>query len=83
MSPGGVFAITKPINGKPAIGGERRHGRLRREVAPSRPTRGMPRASRTAAPRAKTRRACASDGMYLAYLRDPDGNKLCALLRAG
>jgi len=23
-----------------------------------------------------------SDGMYLAYLRDPDGNKLCAFARA-
>jgi len=23
------------------------------------------------------------DGMYLAYLRDPSGNKLCALYRMG
>ena len=45
---------------------------------PNRPTPGMPPASPTAAPPARTRRVRRGN-LYLAYLRDPAGNKLCAL----
>ena len=70
--------VTPPINGEPAP----------TAMAPpsascadrNRPTRGTRRASRMAARRSRIRRAYASRlrQMYLAYLRDPDGNKLCA-----
>ena len=45
---------------------------------------GTTRASRLAAPRARIRPASATSAfgkLYLAYLRDPDGNKLCGLHR--
>ena len=85
MTPTGVFAVSKPINGEPA-------------TAPNGGTIGFACAS-TAQADAWHAAGVANGGtsiedppgvregglgkMYLAYLRDPDGNKLCALHRMG
>lgn len=77
MASGGVFMITKPINGKPA-------------TAANGGTIGFAAASTAqidawyAAGIANNGTACEDppgvrNGLYLAYLRDPVGNKLCAL----
>jgi len=85
MTPAGVFCVTKPINGEPA-------------TAPNGGTIGFAASSPTqadawhAAGVAHGGTTCENppgvrEGgmgkMYLAYLRDPDGNKLCALHRMG
>lgn len=83
MTPTGVFSVSKPIDGKPAS-------------APNGGTIGFAAAS-TAQADAWHAAGVAAGGtsiedppgvreggmgkMYLAYLRDPDGNKLCALHR--
>jgi catechol 2,3-dioxygenase-like lactoylglutathione lyase family enzyme len=82
MSPNGVFAITTPINGKAAT-----HG--------NGSTIGF--AVKSAAQGDAWHAAGVANGgttcedppglrennIYLAYLRDPDGNKICALHRPG
>ena len=80
----GVFSVSKPINGEPAthanggtIGFAAELARAGRRVA-----RGRPRQWRHAP--AKIRRAFAkapAGKLYLAYLRDLDGNKICAMHR--
>ncbi len=85
MTPTGVFAVSKPINGEPA-------------TAPNGGTIGFA-ASSPAQADAWHAAGVANGGtaieeppgvreggvgkLYLAYLRDPDGNKLCALHRMG
>ena len=84
MSPTGMFAITTPINGAAATHG---NGSTIGFTVAS-PEQGD---AFHAAGIANGGTACEDapgfrDGslgkMYLAYLRDPDGNKLCALHRA-
>jgi len=82
MSPAGVFAITKPINGKPATsanGGTIGFTMTSAEQANAWHAAGVANGGVTCEDPPGLR----SDGMYLAYLRDPDGNKLCAFARAG
>ena len=83
MTPTGMFAITTPINGEPATHG---NGSTTGFTVAS-PEQGD---AFHAAGIANGGTACEDapgfrDGslgkMYLAYLRDPDGNKLCALHR--
>ena len=83
MSPTGMFAITTPINGEAATHG---NGSTIGFTVAS-PEQGD---AFHAAGIANVGTACEDapgfrDGslgkMYLAYLRDPDGNKLCALHR--
>ena len=85
MTPTGVFSVSKPIDGEPA-------------TAPNGGTIGFA-ASSPAQADAWHAAGVANGGksiedppgvreggmgkMYLAYLRDPDGNKLCALHRMG
>jgi len=63
VSPGGVFAITIPIDGESAEQGDAWHaaGVANGGAATEDPP------------------GLRENGMYLAYLRDPDGNKICAL----
>jgi catechol 2,3-dioxygenase-like lactoylglutathione lyase family enzyme len=83
MTPTGIFSITPPINGEPAG-----HG--------NGSTIGFAAASPAAADAwhaagiANGGTTCedppgerAGSGLYLAYLRDPSGNKICALHRLG
>ncbi|HEY5646076.1 MAG TPA: VOC family protein [Pseudomonadales bacterium] len=79
----GVFALTKPIDGQPATHG---NGSTVGFLADS------PAAADAwhAAGLANGGSTCedppgerAGSGLYLAYLRDPSGNKICALHRPG
>lgn len=85
LTPSGIFAITKPINGEPACHG---NGSTIGFVAEN------PEAANAwyAAGLAHGGSACedppgvresAHGKIYLAYLRDPCGNKICALHRMG
>jgi catechol 2,3-dioxygenase-like lactoylglutathione lyase family enzyme len=83
MTPAGVFALTSPIDGKPATAG---NGSTIGFAAAS------PAAVNAwhAAGIANGGTTCedppgerAGSGLYLAYLRDPSGNKVCALHRLG
>ena len=78
MSPKGVFAITIPINGEPAS-----HGNGSTigfavesdEQGDAFHAAGLANGGTTCEEPPGRR----EHGMYLAYLRDPDGNKICAL----
>lgn len=79
VSPGGVFAITTPINGKPATsgnGGTVGFAVKSPEQANAWHAAGVANGGTTCEDPPGFR-----DKTYLAYLRDPDGNKLCALCR--
>ena len=82
---GAAFLVSKPIDGKAAT--HANGGTIGfPSQFPSRPTPGMRPGSPTAARRSRIRPASAKASfgkLYLAYLRDPDGNKLCALHRPG
>ena len=82
-TPAGVLALTKPINGEPACHG---NGSTIGFVAES------PAAADAwhAAGLANGGTTCEDppgvregSGLYLAYLRDPSGNKICAVHRMG
>jgi len=82
MSPTGMFAITKPINGKPATsanGGTVGFATKSPEQANAWHAAGVANGGTTCEDPPGLREG----GLYLAYLRDPDGNKLCALYRKG
>lgn len=80
ISPGGVFAITIPINGEPATHG---NGSTigfaveSEEQGAAFHAAGLENGGTTCEDPPGRR----ENGMYLAYLRDPDGNKICALGR--
>ena len=85
MSPTGVFAITTPINGAPAIaanGGT--IGFLVGDPATvdAWHAAGVANGGTTCEEPPGVREG-GMGKMYLAYLRDPSGNKLCALHRMG
>jgi catechol 2,3-dioxygenase-like lactoylglutathione lyase family enzyme len=79
---GGLFIVTKPIDGQPAT-----HGNgctigfaMTKEQADAWHDAGV-KAGGTAIEDPPGVREGAGMKLYLAYLRDPDGNKLCALQR--
>lgn len=80
---GGRFIVTKPINGEPATaanGGTLGFGVSGPEQADAWHQAGLDHGGTTCeAPPGE--RQGPSGRLYLAYLRDPDGNKLCALHR--
>lgn len=82
MHNGGVFLVTKPIDGKPAtVGNGCTVGfAMTPEQADAWHAAGVE-AGGTAIEDAPGIREGGMGKLYLAYLRDPDGNKLCALHR--
>jgi catechol 2,3-dioxygenase-like lactoylglutathione lyase family enzyme len=85
LSPAGVFAVTKPINGAPATAGN--GGTVGFTVADSAGVdawhaAGIANGGTTCEDPPGVRES-GMGKMYLAYLRDPSGNKLCALHRMG
>ncbi len=85
MTPTGVFAVTKPINGQPATpanGGTVGFAVTGPEQADAWHAAGVANGGSTCEDPPGIRSGGMGQ-MYLAYLRDPDGNKLCALKRMG
>ncbi len=82
-SPTGTFCITKPINGEPAThgnGGTVGFNTTSPEQADAWHAAGVANGGATCEDPPGFRDGAVGK-MYLAYLRDPDGNKLCALHR--
>ena len=83
MTPTGVFALSKPIDGQPAS-----HGNgstigfavTSAEQANAWHAAGLANGC-TACEDAPGVREGVNGSLYLAYLRDPSGNKICALMR--
>jgi catechol 2,3-dioxygenase-like lactoylglutathione lyase family enzyme len=73
MTKTGIFAISKPINGEPA-------SCANGSTADAWHAAGLA-AGGTACEDPPGIRSGAMGSLYLAYLRDPSGNKLCALYR--
>jgi catechol 2,3-dioxygenase-like lactoylglutathione lyase family enzyme len=83
MSPNGVFAVTKPINGQPATvgnGGTIGFAASSNEKADAWHAAGVAAGGTTCEDPPGVREG-RTGKLYLAYLRDPDGNKLCAMHR--
>jgi catechol 2,3-dioxygenase-like lactoylglutathione lyase family enzyme len=79
----GVFALTQPINGEPATHGNGSTiGFLAEspEAADAFHAAGLANGGTTCEDPPGVREG---SGLYLAYLRDPSGNKICALHRPG
>ena len=80
----GVFGITRPIDGEPACHGNgstigfRAHSS---EQVDAWHATGVANGGTTCEDPPGIRQA-GSGNLYLAYLRDPDGNKLCAVFRS-
>ena len=88
MTPTGVFAVSLPIDGPTRD--DRQWGRRDRvspALRPIRPTRGTPQGSANGGVAFIEDPPGVREGptgkLYLAYLRDPDGNKVCGLHRMG
>jgi catechol 2,3-dioxygenase-like lactoylglutathione lyase family enzyme len=80
----GVFAISKPINGEPATGANGGTIGFRcdsPEVADAWHAAGVANGGTTCEDPPGWRDAAAGGQVYLAYLLDPSGNKICALHR--
>lgn len=85
LSKTGVFAVSKPINGEPAChanGGTIGFAAASKEQADAWHAAGVE-AGGTSIEDPPGVREGSVGKMYLAYLRDPDGNKLCAMHRMG
>lgn len=83
MTPKGVFSVSKPIDGKPATfanGGTIGFACESPEQADAWHAAGLANGGTTCEDPPGVREG-ATGKMYLAYLRDPDGNKLCGLHR--
>ncbi|MDD8058904.1 VOC family protein [Shewanella metallivivens] len=83
MTPSGIFALTKPINGEPASHGNGTtigFAAQTPELADAWHAAGVANGG-TASEDAPGVRSGPAFDLYLAYLRDLDGNKLCALHR--
>jgi catechol 2,3-dioxygenase-like lactoylglutathione lyase family enzyme len=83
MTPTGVFSVSKPINGEPACfanGATIGFACSTTEQADAWHAAGVAHGGTTCEDAPGVREA-GMGKMYLAYLRDPDGNKLCALHR--
>lgn len=82
-SPTGVFSMTRPINGEPAtVGNGSTIGFAcqSREQVDAWHAAGVAHGGTTCEDPPGVREGAAGR-LYLAYLRDPDGNKLCGLYR--
>jgi len=80
---GGRFMVSKPIDGKaagPANGGTIGFSMSGREQVDAWHKAGVANGGTSIEDPPGVRKGAAGQ-MYLAYLRDPDGNKLCALYR--
>ena len=78
---GGMFMVTKPIDGQPATaanGGTIGFAMSGPEQADAWHAAGVAAGGTTCEDPPGVRKGDFGD-LYLAYLRDPDGNKLCAL----
>jgi len=85
MTPAGVLAISKPINGEPAChanGGTIGFAAASPAQADAWHAAGIANGGTTCEDPPGVREG-GMGKLYLAYLRDPDGNKLCALHRMG
>jgi catechol 2,3-dioxygenase-like lactoylglutathione lyase family enzyme len=83
MTPTGIFAISKPINGEPACGangGTVGFAMASAEQADAWHAAGVANGGTTCEDPPGVREG-GHGKLYLAYLRDPAGNKLCALHR--
>jgi catechol 2,3-dioxygenase-like lactoylglutathione lyase family enzyme len=83
MTKSGVFCVTKPIDGKPASfanGGTIGFACASSAQADAWHAAGVANGGKTCEDPPGVREGGLGK-MYLAYLRDPDGNKLCALHR--
>jgi catechol 2,3-dioxygenase-like lactoylglutathione lyase family enzyme len=83
MTPTGIFSVSLPINGEPATAGNGStigFAMASPEQADAWHAAGLA-AGGTACEDPPGVREGAAGKLYLAYLRDPDGNKLCALHR--
>ena len=83
FTPTGVFSVSKPIDGEPATfsnGGTIGFAAASPEAADAWHAAGLA-AGGTACEDPPGVREGATGKLYLAYLRDPDGHKLCALHR--
>ena len=81
----GVFSVSKPIDGKSATapnGGTIGFAAISPEQADAWHTAGLAHGGTTVEDPPGEREGPAGK-LYLAYLRDPDGNKICALHRIG
>jgi catechol 2,3-dioxygenase-like lactoylglutathione lyase family enzyme len=82
-TPTGIFSVTKPINGEPATvanGSTIGFAAASEEAALAWHAAGLA-AGATACEDPPGIREGAGTKLFLAYLRDPDGHKLCALYR--
>ena len=80
---GGIFLVTKPIDGKPAChanGGTIGFAMASTDEADAWHAAGVAAGGKPIEDPPGWREG-STGRMYLAYLRDPDGNKLCALCR--
>lgn len=85
MTPTGVFCVTEPINGEPAChanGGTIGFAATSPEQADAWHAAGVANGGTSIEDPPGVREGNLGK-MYLAYLRDPDGNKICALHRMG
>jgi catechol 2,3-dioxygenase-like lactoylglutathione lyase family enzyme len=83
MSPAGAFSVSKPINGEPATaanGGTVGFACSSAQQADAWHAAGVAHGGTSCEDPPGVREGGLGK-MYLAYLRDPDGNKLCALHR--
>lgn len=81
---GGRFMVSKPIDGKPAThanGGTIGFSTSGREQVEAWHKAGVANGGKSIEDPPGVRQSAAGGELYLAYLRDPDGNKLCALYR--
>ena len=84
MTPAGIFGVTKPINGEQATaanGGTIGFAANSPDEAAAWHAAGLAAGGTTCEDAPGVRDGGASGKLYLAYLRDPTGNKLCALHR--
>ena len=84
-TPTGVFSVSKPIDGKPATpanGGTIGFAANSPEQADAFHAAGIAHGGKTCEEPPGVREGAGAK-LYIAYLRDPDGNKLCALHRMG
>ncbi|HXQ14270.1 MAG TPA: VOC family protein [Caulobacteraceae bacterium] len=83
MTPNGIFSVSKPIDGKPATsanGGTIGFAASSPAAADAWHAAGVA-AGGTSIEDPPGVREGSAGKLYLAYLRDPDGNKICALHR--
>jgi catechol 2,3-dioxygenase-like lactoylglutathione lyase family enzyme len=84
MHNGGIFIVTSPIDGQPATAGN--GCTIGFAMTPEQADAWYTAGAATGGTAIEDPPGVRSGGMgdlYLAYLRDPDGNKLCALHRMG